>query len=177
MLGRLPARVSTADDIEVEFLLEEQVVVVAGFQNPLTRRRKLTLSELINECWTLPPLETYPGSLIAKAFDACNLTFPRNGVTAHSNQMQTALVATGRFLTILPATMVRFSAERLQLKVLPVNLAIPPMPVGIVTQKGRMLSPIVKSSLIVLAPSQKNIPFSNSSPQFRCDNRRVVPVA
>jgi DNA-binding transcriptional LysR family regulator len=144
IIGRLSRRVAAADDIEAEVLLEEQAFVVAGLQNPLTRRRKLRLVELINECWTLPPSESYPGSLIADAFHACNLDYPRKGVTVHSNQMQTALLATGRFLTILPGTMLRFSAERLQLKVLPVNLPIQPWPVGIVTLKSRMLSPVAQ---------------------------------
>ena len=141
IMGRLSRQVPAADDIEAEVLLEEQGFVVAGIQNPLTRRRKLTLPELIDECWTLPPPESYPGSLIAKAFQAYNLGYPRAGVTVHSNQMQTALLATGRFLTILPSTMLRFSAERLQLKILPVKLPIRPWPVGIVTLKDRMLTP------------------------------------
>jgi DNA-binding transcriptional LysR family regulator len=144
MIGRLPKRTAAADDMDVEILLEEQAFAVAGFQNPLTRRRKLTLAELINECWTLPPPESYPGSLIADVFRACNLSYPRNGVTVHSNQMQTALLATGRFLTILPGTMLHFSAERLQLKILPVNLGLQPWQVGIVTLKNRMLSPIAQ---------------------------------
>jgi DNA-binding transcriptional LysR family regulator len=125
-------------------LLEERVFVVAGIQNPLTRRRKLKLVDLIDECWTLPPLESYPGSLLIKAFQACNLGYPRAGVMVHSNQMQTALLATGRFLTILPSTMLQFSAERLQLKILPVKLPIQPWPVGIVTLKNRMLSPVAQ---------------------------------
>jgi len=144
IIGRLSRQVPAADDIETEFLLEEQAFVVAGIQNPLTRRRKLKLIDLVDECWTLPPPESYPGSLIAKAFQACDLGYPRKGVTVHSNQMQTALLATGRFLTFLPETMLRFSAERLQLKILPVNLAIPPWPVGIVTLKNRMLSPVTQ---------------------------------
>lgn len=144
MIGRLPAQVPTPDDIEVEVLLEEQAFVVAGIHNPLTRRRRLKLTELINEPWTLPPLESNPGSRIAGAFQACNLAYPRIGVTAHSTQMQTALLATGHFLAILPGTMIRFSAERLQLKILPVNLALSPWPIGIVTLKNRMLSPIAQ---------------------------------
>ena len=144
IIGRLPAQIPAADDIEVEALLEEQAFVVAGSQNPLTRRRKLKLTDLTNERWALPPLESYPGSLINQAFRACNLGYPRNGVTAHSTQMQTALLATGRFLTILPGTMLLFSAERLQIKILPVNLAIPPWPIGIVTLKNRMLSPVAQ---------------------------------
>jgi len=144
IIGRLSRQVPAADDIETETLLEEQVFVVAGSRNPLTRRRKLKLIDLIDECWTLPPPESYPGSLIANAFHACNLGYPRKGVTVHSNQMQTALLATGRFLTILPSTMLRFSAERLQLKILPVNLPIQPWPVGIVTLKNRMLTPVAQ---------------------------------
>jgi DNA-binding transcriptional LysR family regulator len=144
IIGRLLRQASATDDIETEVLLEERIFVVAGAQNPLTRRRKLNLIELINECWTLPPVESYPGSLLASAFRASNLAYPRNGVLVHSNQMQTALLATGRFLTILPETMIRFSAERLQLKILPVDLAIPPWPVGIVTLKDRMLSPVAQ---------------------------------
>ena len=58
--------------------------------------------------------------------------------------MQTALLATGRFLTILPGTMLLFSAARLQIKILPVNLAIAPWPIGIVTLKNRMLSPVAQ---------------------------------
>jgi DNA-binding transcriptional LysR family regulator len=144
IIGRLSRQVPAADDIETEALLKEQAFVVAGSQNPLTRRSKLKLIDLIDECWTLPPPESYPGSLIANAFHVCNLGYPRKGVTVHSNQMQTALLATGRFLTILPETMLRFSAERLHLKILPVNLPIQPWPVGIVTLKNRMLSPVAQ---------------------------------
>jgi len=144
IIGRISRQVPAADDIEAEVLLQEQGFVVAGIQNPLTRRRKLTLPELIDECWTLPPPESYPGSLIAKAFQAYDLGYPRVGVTVHSNQMQTALLATGRFLTFLPSTMLRFSAQRLQLKILPVKLPIQPWPVGIVTLKNRMLTPVAR---------------------------------
>jgi len=144
IIGRLSRQAPIAEDIEREVLLKERAFVVAGIRNPLTRRRKLTLPELINESWTLPPLESHPGSLIATAFQASNLGYPRKGVTVHSNQMQIAMLATGRFLTFLPETMLRFSGERLQLKILPVALPIEPWPVGIVTLKNRMLSPVAQ---------------------------------
>ena len=40
----------------------KQVFVVAGIGNPLICRRKLELIDLIDECWTLPPPESYPGA-------------------------------------------------------------------------------------------------------------------
>ncbi len=52
-----------------------------------------------------------------------------------------ALLATGRFLTILPGTMLHFSAQRLSLKVLPVDFPAQTWPVGIVTLRDRTLSP------------------------------------
>jgi hypothetical protein len=58
IIGRLSRQVPAADDTEAEILLEEQAFVVAGIQTPLTRRRKLKLIELIDECWALPPLES-----------------------------------------------------------------------------------------------------------------------
>ena len=143
MIGRLPGA-SSAQEIEVEVLLRERAFVVAGLQSRWTRRRKIELAELVNEPWCLPPPETFPGSLIAEAFQARRLDVPRTSVAALSIHMQNALLATGRFLTILPGTMLHFSAKRLGLKILPVDLPFKPWPVGIVTLKNRTLSPVVQ---------------------------------
>jgi DNA-binding transcriptional LysR family regulator len=40
--------------------------------------------------------------------------------------------------------MLRFSAKRMSLKILPIELPIRPGPVGIVTLKNRMLSPVAE---------------------------------
>ena len=55
-----------------------------------------------------------------------------------------SLLATGRFLTIVPASVLKFSTERTKFKVLPVKLRLPSLPVGIVTLKNRNLSPVVE---------------------------------
>jgi DNA-binding transcriptional LysR family regulator len=60
---------------------------------------------------------------------------------SQSLEMHIALIATGRFLGILPAVMLHFSAKRLGLKILPVDLPFKPWPIGIVTLKNRTLSP------------------------------------
>ena len=51
------------------------------------------------------------------------------------------LLATGRFLTIVPASVSRFSTRRSEFKVLPVDLPMARMPIGIVTLMNRTLSP------------------------------------
>src|SRR5437762_3063587 len=131
MIGRLPSP-TPAPDTDVQVLLHESGVVVAGLSNPWARRRKIRLSELIDERWCLPPRESFPGGWIANAFQACRLEVPHASVTVYSIQMQNALLATGRFLSFLPATMLHCSAKRLSLNLLPVQMPVQIRPVGLV---------------------------------------------
>jgi len=130
-----------AEDVATELLLDETAFVVAGTRNPWTRRRKIELAELINEPWVLSVPESFPGSLVERAFRARGLAVPQTGMRSQSLEMHNALLATGRFLAILPAVMLHFSAQRLGLKILSVDLPFKPWPVGIVTLKNRTLSP------------------------------------
>src|SRR5262249_13830278 len=52
------------DDVSVEVLFEERLYVVAGTNNPWTRRRRVALKDLIQEPWTLLPADTHVGALI-----------------------------------------------------------------------------------------------------------------
>ena len=65
---------------------------------------------------------------------------PRECVTTFSMQIRSHLLATGRFLTIMPNSMLRFNREALGLKALPTKLAIQPRFVAAVTLKNRTLS-------------------------------------
>ena len=54
-----------------------------------------------------------------------------------------SLLAAGRFITIFPASMLRFprKPKRPEIKVLPVELPMPDVPGGIVTLKSRTTRP------------------------------------
>jgi DNA-binding transcriptional LysR family regulator len=58
------------------------------------------------------------------------------------SSVRALLAATGHFLTIFPASVLSVSAH--PLKVLPVELAFHPVPVGVVTLKDRPLSPVAR---------------------------------
>jgi DNA-binding transcriptional LysR family regulator len=55
-----------------------------------------------------------------------------------------SLLATGRFLTICPTSVLRFPTRRAKIKTLPVELPIANVPTGIVTLKNRTLSPVAQ---------------------------------
>ena len=49
------------DDVNAEVLFEDRLYVVAGANNPWTRRRKIALKDLVHEPWTMPPLRLLCG--------------------------------------------------------------------------------------------------------------------
>jgi DNA-binding transcriptional LysR family regulator len=143
LLGRL-FKPHTDEDFDVQVLGEDEYFVVAGAQSPWARRRKIELAELTDERWVFSPPNNVPSEFYASAFHAEGLLPPRNTVTTFSLHVRIHLVATGRFLTIVPSSVTRFNAERWGLKILPVALKLPRVPVVIFTLKNRTLSPVVE---------------------------------
>jgi len=130
--------------LDFEFLFDESFVVVAGAQNPWVRRRSIELAELVNEAWVLPPPESGFGAAAMQAFRSCGLDYPRTTVFAVPQEVRVSLLATGRFLTIFPVSILRFPTKRTELKILAVELPMAPVSNGIATLKSRMLSPVAR---------------------------------
>ena len=128
-------------DLNVEILFDDRFVVMAGTESKWARRRRLKLTDLINERWVLPPADSLPGTHIAQAFRATGIEPPRAHMISFSLPLHHHLLATGNFLTMLPASMLRFG-KHLPLKVLSVETKGNPYPTGIVTLKNRTLSPL-----------------------------------
>ena len=74
---------------------------MAGEANKWVRRRKIKLSQLINEAWILPPADSPMGLSISEAFRSNGVEPPQSRVTSFSIPLCHHLLATGRFLTII----------------------------------------------------------------------------
>jgi DNA-binding transcriptional LysR family regulator len=134
---------SEDDDLNVEDLFYDRHFVVAGTQSPWSRRRKVALSELTDESWIFPSTQVIR-ALIAEAFELRGLDLPKERVSAGSILLRYQLLATGRFLDVLPDSVLRFYAKPWSLKALPVDLGVKPRSVAIVTLRNRTLSPVVE---------------------------------
>ena len=99
---------------------------------------------IVNEPWVLPPPGSGVASLALETFRASGLDHRRTIVVAQSSQVRFNLPATGSFLTMLSASALRFPIRRTDVKVLPVQLPIAPVPAGILTLKNRTLSSVAR---------------------------------
>jgi DNA-binding transcriptional LysR family regulator len=131
-------------ELDAEILFRERYFVTAGTNSPWASRRKIDLAELADEPWIQMPAETSINAALAEAFQAHGLELPRKSVVSLSMNLRNHLLATGRFLTVLSASMLRFNAKAWSLKALPIDLRVPNRCVAIITLKGRTLSPVVK---------------------------------
>jgi len=127
-----------------EILYDDRHIVAAGAQSPWHRRRRIQLIDLISEPWVLPPPETLTGSIVHEAFRAAGLEVPAGTVVTASTPARIALVASGRFLSVLPITTLPLASKKPTPKALPINLATRRRPIGIITLKARAISPVAQ---------------------------------
>lgn len=138
-ISRPPRRRS--DDHHIEVLFHDTLAVIAGAKNPLARRRGLTLADLVNEPWLLFPPDSYFGALQEEVFRAGGLEPPRPTVEITSSHLRNELLATRRFLSIVPGFSILLPRRRTDVKALALDLPIASEPVAIITLKNRSLSP------------------------------------
>jgi len=140
------ARVSRSfreDDLDVEILFDDPHRVVAGARSSWARRRRIALADLVDEPWIFASNQVIR-ELITEAFKARGLEVPKERVSASSILLRNHLLATGRFLTVLPDSVLRYNARQWSLKALPVDLGVKLRSVAIVTLKNRTVSPVVQ---------------------------------
>jgi DNA-binding transcriptional LysR family regulator len=125
----------TEEDLHADVLYQDEPCVVAGARSPWSRRRKIELAELVDEAWQLSPLNE-------AQLRASGMKIARPKIMSYSYHLRGSLLHTGRYLSVVPRSLLQFGGLRTSLKVLPVKLPIEPRPVAIVTLKGRTLSPV-----------------------------------
>ena len=163
VVARIP-RSYQNDELDIELLSADSLMVIVGAQSTWARRRKVTLPELVNERWILPPTP-YIRAVMEEAFGAHGLQASSERVTAASIQLRIQLLATGHFVSILSDSVLQENAKRWSLKALPIDLPVKPPPWSIVKLKHRTVSPVVQlfidhlrevaKSKSVIAPDSK----------------------
>ena len=143
MLTRWNA-LSQADDLAAENLYQSTLVVTADKSHPLMARKRLILTDLMEEQWTLPSPDTFLGRVVAELFDRKKLPLPRSVVTTTSTLMRLNLMASGRFLSVLPTTVLRHRSHKAWLRKLNVDLGDSSAPIAAITIKDRRSAGAVK---------------------------------
>jgi DNA-binding transcriptional LysR family regulator len=127
--------------MSVEELLQDPHVVVAGAHHPIVRRRNVSLAQLVDESWVLPLPDQPYGTVVAEAFRAHGLQVPPF-VVGSTLPVRTTLLATGRFLSMVPRVVMQYPPKSRLLRSLPIELPTTTRPLALLTLKNRTLNPL-----------------------------------
>lgn len=130
-------------DLSVEHLFDDQMMVVAGRNSRWARRRVIGFADLAAEPWILPP-DSWNTLVLAQAFRMAGVDPPRTAVETFSVHLRYQLVATGRFLSGMPASVLLQHTRQPAIKVLDLDLPLRPWPVAMISLRDRTVSPIVQ---------------------------------
>ena len=128
---------AVADDLTAEVLFMAPLAVLADRRHPLVDRKKLSLADTMSEAWTLSPPDSFLGRVVVEIFRRRKLELPTAVVTTLSIHMRLNLLAGGRFLTMLPARMVRLPAHKSWLRALTIDLPDSAGPLAMITVRRR----------------------------------------
>jgi len=143
LLGRIPTPFGE-DDLVTETLFQEPMLVMTGATSKWAKRRQVKLAELLDEPWCLSSPGSLPRFLQEEVFHASELEVPRAKVVTLSIHLYTIMLETGRWLGLVPSSVIRVGPRRPSLKILPVKVLALPHPVGIIAVKNRTLSPLAE---------------------------------
>lgn len=134
----------TMEDIQADFLLEDPMIVVTGAHGSWARRRKIDLADLVHAPWILPPPEGLTHRFVAEACRKHGLDPPAVTLISSTIDLRVSLLASGRFISVLPRSVYLRDRVRYGLKMLPVAMPTLSWPLTIMTLKNRTLSPVIE---------------------------------
>jgi DNA-binding transcriptional LysR family regulator len=130
-----------AAELVFEPLADEQTAVIARARHPLAGKRSVSLRNLVDQGWILPE----PGSVLRDRLIALflqqGLTLPTNVVETTSLPVIASLLRMTDMVSALPAAAVQSYCQAGVLTILVENLGVEIGSFGIVTRRGRKLSP------------------------------------
>ena len=130
--------------MQADVLYSDPHVVVAAADSRWARRRSVRLADLMEEPWVLPRPSAPYGTVVTEAFRSCGLGLPRTIVTG-TLPVRSMLLATGRYLSMIPSVVLSNPMSRQTLRVVPVDLPTTPRPLAIITLSGRFLAPVAQT--------------------------------
>jgi DNA-binding transcriptional LysR family regulator len=131
-----------ADLVDVEVLFDDRFCIAVGANTALGRRGTVGLKELLAQRWIMAPVDTPGVAALTKVFADQGLPSPEFSILTYSVFLRSKLASSGRYVTALPASVLRLNTDIL--REMPISLPLPRWPVAIVTLKDRALNPAVR---------------------------------
>lgn len=139
-----PYEKDLTEHLQAEVLFRDRVCLAVSRQSSWAQRRRVGLADLADAALISPSADTPGGAALEDAFRAAGLPGSRVSVTTFSVHLRSILSMSGRFISVLPVSILRFNPGLYSLKELSLDFPMPQPPALLVTLKNRTLTPPVE---------------------------------
>jgi DNA-binding transcriptional LysR family regulator len=146
VVGRLSSRRHRAD-LRQEVLYEERVIAVAGPSHPLAGRSGLSLGDLMDHGWILPPVETTLRRQIDEVFVEAGLGQPPLRVESVSYLTNRMLLQANALIALMPAEVAEEDVAHGRIAPLDWTVPVGRGPVGVSLRDTGALTPAAEAFL------------------------------
>lgn len=138
------------EDMEATALFRESLCVICSNEHRLTKRKKVTWDELLEERWVMPPADCYFYEHLLVTLHAAGLKMPRHCVESFSINMQFAMMLHAQLLSFGMRGQVDFAPGLGVTTRLPFELKAAAHPVAAVVMKSHDTSPLARELIAQL---------------------------
>lgn len=149
VLGRLSADTVSAS-YATEPLYDEPVRLVVRKKHPLLRKRRLSVHDLADAQWILPPELAPMRQQLDRVLVTQGLRRPTPGMETTSQMLVEIVLNQTDMVAAMPSSVAQLYQSRGQLAILDLDLPITMPPVGIVLHPQRLRSPMVERFIAVV---------------------------
>ncbi|WP_343656084.1 LysR family transcriptional regulator [Paraburkholderia caribensis] len=126
--------------LRYEPLAEEQALAVARSGHPLLAAPSLTLADVVDASWVVPPAQSVLRHRFELMFQRQSLAPPSNVVESAELLFVTSLLSQSDMLAVLAAEVAHYYAAHGLLSILPLDMPLRMDDFGIITRTGQLLS-------------------------------------
>ena len=156
------------EDLVHEHLFDDELVAFASAKHPLTRKKRVAITELAREQWSTTAAST-PSSILPPALSAHGLRDPHFALFTTSLSLRDHVVASTRMLGHSSRRVLRNMARHLDVAEVPVKEMQLTRQVGISYRRGAYVSPLARRMIELLkGGGEKDCNLSPSGVR-RCD--------
>lgn len=146
-IGRLPDGIND-HDFSIDFLEKpEQMSVIARPGHPLAKRKKIGIDDLFGQTWILHPIGSPMRLRVETALRLSMRPSSLDIVETTSLVTTTSLIEASDMISVVPHDVAAHYAKHLLVTILPVELPVSMVNLGIITRRSKTPSPAVLAFL------------------------------
>lgn len=134
-----------ASDLSEETVITDPLCVVVGARHPLASRRSLKLTQLPQRDIVLPIGSNALVRQLQALFLTASLPYPHASVTTDSMLVLKGLIKSGRFVTIMPRTLVQLECQARLLRAIRLDAPGNSRLLGFAWSPDRQLAPLTRA--------------------------------